>query len=50
MAHYSIKDVELLSGVKAHTLRIWEQRYDFCGRSVRRPISGITQTSNCGKF
>lgn len=29
MAQYSIKDVELLSGVKAHTLRIWEQRYDF---------------------
>lgn len=29
MAQYSIKDVELLSGVKAHTLRVWEQRYDF---------------------
>lgn len=29
MAQYSIKDVETLSGVKAHTLRIWEQRYDF---------------------
>jgi DNA-binding transcriptional MerR regulator len=29
MAHYSIKDLEMLSGVKAHTLRIWEQRYDF---------------------
>ncbi len=29
MANYSIKDVETLSGVKAHTLRIWEQRYDF---------------------
>lgn len=29
MAQYSIKDLELLSGVKAHTLRIWEQRYDF---------------------
>lgn len=29
MAIYSIKDIELLSGVKAHTLRIWEQRYDF---------------------
>ena len=23
----SIKDLEQLSGVKAHTLRIWEQRY-----------------------
>ena len=29
MGQYSIKDVEMLSGVKAHTLRIWEQRYDF---------------------
>jgi DNA-binding transcriptional MerR regulator len=26
---YSIKDLEHLSGVKAHTLRIWEQRYEF---------------------
>lgn len=24
---YSIKDVEHLSGIKAHTIRIWEQRY-----------------------
>jgi DNA-binding transcriptional MerR regulator len=24
---YSIKDLELMSGIKAHTLRIWEQRY-----------------------
>ncbi|MCB0558946.1 MAG: MerR family transcriptional regulator [Lewinellaceae bacterium] len=28
MAVYSIKDLEKLSGIKAHTLRIWEQRYD----------------------
>jgi MerR family transcriptional regulator, light-induced transcriptional regulator len=27
MAVYSIKDLETLSGVKAHTIRIWEQRY-----------------------
>ena len=27
MAVYSIKDLEKLSGVKAHTIRIWEQRY-----------------------
>jgi MerR family transcriptional regulator, light-induced transcriptional regulator len=25
---YSIKDLEQLSGIKAHTLRIWEQRYN----------------------
>ncbi len=29
MGQYSIKDVEVLSGIKAHTLRIWEKRYDF---------------------
>ncbi|MEZ4830126.1 MAG: MerR family transcriptional regulator [Bacteroidia bacterium] len=27
MGNYSIKDLEQLSGIKAHTLRIWEQRY-----------------------
>jgi len=27
MVVYSIKDLEKLSGVKAHTLRIWEKRY-----------------------
>lgn len=26
---YSIKDLEHLSGIKAHTLRVWEQRYNF---------------------
>lgn len=27
MNHFSIKDVEALTGIKPHTLRIWEQRY-----------------------
>lgn len=27
MRHYSIKDLELLTGIKSHTLRIWESRY-----------------------
>ena len=27
MQTYSIRDLEQLSGIKAHTLRIWEQRY-----------------------
>lgn len=27
MGKYSIKDLERLSGIKAHTIRIWEQRY-----------------------
>jgi DNA-binding transcriptional MerR regulator len=28
LSTYSIKDLEQLSGIKAHTLRIWEQRYN----------------------
>jgi len=27
VAVYSIKDLEKLCGIKAHTIRIWEQRY-----------------------
>jgi DNA-binding transcriptional MerR regulator len=29
MNAFSIKDLENLSGIKAHTIRIWEQRYSF---------------------
>jgi MerR family transcriptional regulator, light-induced transcriptional regulator len=37
---YSIKDLEVLSGVKAHTIRIWEKRYrllvpDRTGTNIR---------------
>lgn len=28
MGRYSIKELEKISGIKAHTLRIWEQRYE----------------------
>lgn len=28
MATYSIKDLEKISGIKAHTIRIWERRYN----------------------
>ncbi len=27
MANYSIKDLERITGIKAHTIRIWEKRY-----------------------
>lgn len=33
MSNYSIKDLEVLSGIKAHTLRIWEQRYSIISPS-----------------
>jgi DNA-binding transcriptional MerR regulator len=29
MQKFTIKDIENLTGIKAHTLRIWEQRYSF---------------------
>ena len=29
MSKFTIKDLENLSGIKAHTIRIWEQRYSF---------------------
>ena len=28
MQRFTIKDIENLTGIKAHTLRIWEQRYN----------------------
>lgn len=28
MAEYKIKDIEILTGIKAHTWRIWEKRYE----------------------
>ncbi|NOU47617.1 MAG: MerR family transcriptional regulator [Bacteroidales bacterium] len=28
MSYYSIKDLERLTGIKAHTIRIWEKRYN----------------------
>lgn len=28
MHHFTISDIENLSGIKAHTLRVWEQRYN----------------------
>jgi MerR family transcriptional regulator, light-induced transcriptional regulator len=30
MHQFSIKDIENLTGIKAHTLRIWEQRHNLC--------------------
>ena len=30
---FSIKDLETLSGIKAHTIRIWEKRYDLLNPS-----------------
>ncbi len=39
MAVYSIGDLEKLSGIKAHTIRIWEKRYDLL--SPRRTDSNI---------
>ncbi|GAA3970717.1 MerR family transcriptional regulator [Hymenobacter antarcticus] len=38
MGHFSISDLEQLSGIKAHTIRVWEQRYDLL-KPVRTPTN-----------
>ncbi|ULQ57517.1 MerR family transcriptional regulator [Flavihumibacter rivuli] len=30
MHHFTISDIEQLTGIKAHTIRVWEQRYSIC--------------------
>jgi DNA-binding transcriptional MerR regulator len=44
MNAFTIKDLENLSGIKAHTLRIWEQRYQFLKPS--RTFTNIRFYSN----
>jgi MerR family transcriptional regulator, light-induced transcriptional regulator len=39
MAQYSIRDLEKLSGIKAHTLRIWEKRYNLV--EPKRTVTNI---------
>ena len=38
MGQFSISDLEQLSGIKAHTIRMWEQRYSLL-RPVRTPTN-----------
>ena len=33
---FSIKNLEHLSGIKAHTIRIWEKRYDLFNLNEQR--------------
>jgi len=42
--HFSIKDLEQLSGVKAHTIRIWEKRYNLL--SPKRSSTNIRSYSS----
>ncbi len=44
MNTFTIKDLENLSGIKSHTLRIWEQRYSFLKPS--RTLTKIRYYSN----
>ena len=44
MNAFTIKDLENLSGIKAHTIRIWEQRYNFL--SPQRTKTNIRSYSN----
>jgi DNA-binding transcriptional MerR regulator len=42
--HFTIRELESLSGIKAHTIRIWEQRYNFLKPS--RTVTNIRTYSN----
>jgi DNA-binding transcriptional MerR regulator len=44
MSDFTIKDLENLSGIKAHTIRIWEQRYNFL--KPQRSCTNIRYYSN----
>lgn len=44
MNKFTIKDLENLSGIKAHTIRIWEQRYSFL--RPQRTATNIRYYSN----
>jgi DNA-binding transcriptional MerR regulator len=44
MNAFTIKDLENLSGIKAHTIRIWEQRYSFL--KPKRTVTNIRYYSN----
>jgi len=44
MNAFTIKDLENLSGIKAHTIRMWEQRYDFL--KPQRSCTNIRYYSN----
>ena len=59
MGHFSIGDLEQLSGIKAHTIRMWEQRYGllnpvrsatnirmYCDDDLRRLLN---VTTLCGR-
>jgi DNA-binding transcriptional MerR regulator len=45
VGQFSISDLEQLSGIKAHTIRIWEQRYGIL-RPVRTPTNIRTYCDN----
>lgn len=45
MSRYSIRDLEKLTGIKAHTIRIWEKRYEIV--TPERTETNIRCYSNC---
>jgi DNA-binding transcriptional MerR regulator len=62
-SQYSIKDLERLSGIKAHTIRIWEKRYDilnpertdtnirfYCDDDLKRLLNISVLIKNGGKI
>jgi DNA-binding transcriptional MerR regulator len=50
MQNFSIRNIELLTGIKAHTLRIWEQRYDFFKAPRKESKQRIYSNENLQKL
>ncbi|HVG15370.1 MAG TPA: MerR family transcriptional regulator [Chitinophagaceae bacterium] len=50
MQEFSIKDIENLCGIKAHTLRIWEQRYGFLLPKRKESLHRIYENEDLKKL
>jgi DNA-binding transcriptional MerR regulator len=50
MQEFSIKDIENLCGIKAHTLRIWEQRYGFLMPKRKESLHRIYENEDLKKL
>ena len=47
---FSIKNLENLSGIKAHTIRIWEKRYNLLDPKEQIPTSDVTVLTVSGNL
>jgi len=50
MQKFTIRDIENLTGIKAHTLRVWEQRYDFFTAQRKESLHRIYDNEDLKKL